>query len=67
MSQAAATTTPPVTVVCSSILSLIMTVAMAPTMMGIPVTLCQHDVFLPPLLMPRDTRGAVGLATVPLQ
>ena len=52
----ASTTTPPVTVVCSDISSLTATATMAPSLMGLPVTLDQHDVVqLPPLTM-RDTR-----------
>ena len=33
-------------------------------MIGLPGTLGQHDVVLPPLLILRDRRGDVGLATV---
>ena len=65
MSQATATTTtPPVTVVCSGTLSVIMTVTMGPTLMGLTVTLGQHEVVLPPLLKLRGMRGVVGLITV---
>ena len=60
----AAMTTPPVTVLCSSTLSHITTVTMAPTLKGPPATLGEHDVILPPLLILRDTRGVFGLATV---
>ena len=63
----ATTTTPPVAVVSSGTFSLLMNVTMAPTLMGLPATLGQNDVGLPPLLILRDTRGVVGLATVPLQ
>ena len=70
MSQASATTatttTPSVTVVSSGILSLLMTVTMAPILMGIPATSGEGDVVLPPPLMLRDTRG-VGLTTTPHQ
>ena len=56
-SQATATTTtPPVTVMCSGASSLTMTVTMVPTLMGLPVTLVQHDVVLSPPLMLRDTK-----------
>ena len=60
----ATTTTPLVTVVCCSTSSPTMTVTMDPTFMGLQVTLYQHDVVLPPLLMSRDTGGIVGLAIV---
>ena len=66
MSQAttATTTTPPVTFVCCSTSSLTVTVTMAPTLMGLPVTLGQHDVDLLAPLMLRDTGSVVGLNTV---
>ena len=68
MSQASATmattTTPPVTVVCSSTLSLLTTVTMAPSLMGLPVTSGQHDVVLPSPLTLWNSRGVVGLANV---
>ena len=68
LSQASATmtmtTTPPVTVVCSSISSLLTTITMDPCLMGLPAVSGQHDVVLPPLLIPRDSGGVVGLATV---
>ena len=71
MSQAsvitATTTTPPVTVVCSCTLSLLITVTMAPALMGLPATSGQHYVIVPPPLILRGTRGVVGLATVPQQ
>ena len=51
------TTTLPLMVVCSGASSITVTV----TMSG---ALVQHDVVLPTLLLPRDTRGVVGLATV---
>ena len=60
LSQAYATTTPPVTVVCSGASVLLMTITMAPTLMGLPATQGQHDVVLLPLLILRDTRGVVG-------
>ena len=58
-----AVTTTPVTVVCSSTSSLL-NVTMTPTLIGLPATSSKHDMVLPPLLMPRDTRSVVGLATV---
>ena len=68
MSQASATmettTTPTLTVVCSSTLSLLKAVTMAPSLMGLLATSGQHDVVLPSPLIPKDTRGVVGLATV---
>ena len=63
----AMTTTPPVTVVCSSMSSLLSAVTMAPSVMGLPVTSVQHDVVLPPLLTLRNSKGVVSLATVPQQ
>ena len=44
-----------------------MTVTIAPTIIGLPETSGQHDVALPPLLMPGDTEGVVGLTIVPQQ
>ena len=68
MSQAAATnTTPHKTVVYYSGSSPTMTVVMAPTLIGLPVTLGQHNVVLPLLLMLRDTSAVVDLAVVPHQ
>ena len=43
-----------------------MTVTRVRTLIGLPVTLGQHDVVLP-LLMLRDRKGLIGLATVPQQ
>ena len=67
MSQAsttiAKTPTPLVTVVCSSASSLLLMVTIAPYLMGLPATSGQHDVVLPPLLMPSHS-GGVGLAIV---
>ena len=57
----AVTTTPPVTVVSSGMSSLSL-VTMA--LMGLPTTLGQHDVVLPPPLTPR---GFGGHASVPQQ
>ena len=63
----AITTTSPVTVVCSGMSSLLTTVTMAPSLMGLPATSGQHDVVLPPPLTPRHSRGVIGPATVPQQ
>ena len=63
----AMTTTPLVTVVCSSTLSLLSIVTMAPSLMGLPVTSGQHDVVLLPPLTPRHSGGVVGLVIVPQQ
>ena len=58
------TTTPPVTIMCSSGLSITTTVTVAPTT-GYLAIFGQHDVVLPPQLILRDTmRGSVGLANV---
>ena len=63
----AMTTTTPVTVVCSTTSTLLSTVTMSHSMMGLPATSGQHDVVLPPLLTLRNSGGLVGLATVPQQ
>ena len=55
----ATTTTPSVTAVYYGTSSLIMTVTMAPTLMGLSAALGQHDLVLPPPLILRDTRGVV--------
>ena len=61
----ATTTTPPVNVVSSGMSSL--SSMMAPSLMGLPTTLGQHDmVLLPPLIM-RCSGGVLGLASVPQQ
>ena len=62
----AMTTTPPVTVVSSG-MSSISSVTVAPSLMGLPTLLCQHDVVLLPPLMPRCSGGVIGLASVPQQ
>ena len=71
MSQAfttmAMTTSPPVTVECSGTLSLLSTVTMAPSLLGLPTTSGQHDAVLPPPLTPRYSGGVVGYATVSQQ
>ena len=69
MSQAstitATTTTLSVIIACCGTLPFITTVTMAPALMGLQVTLSQHDVVLLLLLILRDTRGVVSLTTVP--
>ena len=71
MSQASATmamaTTTPVTVVCSGTSSVLTAVTVAPSIMGLPAMLGQHDVALPPPLTLKESGGVVGLATVPQQ
>ena len=62
----AMTTTPPVTVV-SSDMSFLSSVTMAPSLMGIPTLLGQHDVVLLPPLTPRCSGGFLGHASVPQQ
>ena len=53
----AMTTTPPVTVVCSGTASLLTTVTMAPSLMGLPAMSGQHDISLLSPLTPRDCEG----------
>ena len=57
------TTTPPVTVVCYCMSSLLSMVTMVPSLMRIPAISGQHDV----VLIPRHSGCVVGLATVPQQ
>ena len=68
MSQVSAstamTTTPPVTVVSSGMSSLSL-VTMAPSLMGLPITLGQHDLVLLPPLTPRCSGHVLGHASVP--
>ena len=66
ISTMAMTTIPLVTVVFSG-LSSVSSVTMAHSLMGLPATLGQHEVVLPPLLMPRGSGGVIGLASVPQQ
>ena len=70
MSQVSTTTamitTPPVTVVSSDMSSLSL-VTVAPSLMGLPTMLGQHDVVLLPPLTPRCSGGVLGLASVPQQ
>ena len=60
------TTTLPVTVVSSGMSSLSL-VTMAPSLMGLPTMLGQHDVVLPPSLIPRCSGGVLGHASMPQQ
>ena len=62
----AMTSTPPVTVVSSGMSSLSL-VIMASSLLGLPATLGQHDVALPPPLTSRCSRGVLGFASVPQQ
>ena len=66
ISATAMTTTTPVTVLSSGLLS-ISSVTMDPSLAGLPATLGQHDVVLLPPLMPRCPGGVIGLASVPHQ
>ena len=60
------TTTPPVTVMCSSALSTSTTFTVVLTSIGLAAALGQHDVVLSPSLISR-LRGIVGLTIVPKQ
>ena len=62
----AMTTTPPVTVVSSGMSSL-SSVTVAPSLMGLPTMMSQHDVVLLPPPTPRCSGGVLGLASVPQQ
>ena len=66
VSTMAMTTTPPVMVVSSG-LSSTSSVIMAPSLMGLPATLGQCEVVLPPPLMLGCPGGVIGLASVPQQ
>ena len=66
VSTMAMTSTPPVMVVSSG-LSSVLSVTMAPCLMGLPATLGQHEVVQPPPLMPRGSGGVVGHASMPQQ
>ena len=59
-------TTHMVTVVSSGMSSL-SSVTMAPSLMGLPTTLGQLDIVLPPSLTPRCSEGVIGLPSVPQQ
>ena len=56
--------TPPVTVVSCDTSSLLPTVTMAPSLMGLQAKSDQHDVVLPSPMTPRQSLSVVGLATV---
>ena len=58
------TTTPPVMVVSLG-LSIVLSVTVAPSLMGFPVAFDQQGVVQPPPLMPRDSGGVIGSASVP--
>ena len=60
-----ATTTTPLVTVVSSGLSLVSSVTMALSLAGFPVTLDQHGVVQPPLLMLRGSGGVIGSVSVP--
>ena len=62
-----ATTTAPLVTMVSSGLSSVLSVTMAPSLMGLSATLDQHEVVQPPHLLPRGSGGVVGLASVPQQ
>ena len=62
----AMTTMPPVTVVSSGMSSL-SSVTMAPSLMGLPTMLGQHDVVLPSPLTLRGSVAVFGHASVPQQ
>ena len=62
----ALTTTPPVTVVSSS-LSSMSSMTVAPSLIGFPVSLDQHGMVLPPPLMLRGPGGVLGSVSVPQQ
>ena len=59
----ATTTTTPVTMVSSGMSSLLL-VTMAPSLLGLPTMLGQHDVVLSPPLTPRCSGGVLGHASV---
>ena len=63
----ALTTTALVSVVCSTTSSILSTITMALSLMGLPTTSGKHDVVRPPSLTPRNSIGVVGLATMPKQ
>ena len=67
MSTTIAMTPTPLVTVVSSGMSSLSVVTMAPSLMGFPATLSQHDVVLPPTLTPRCPEGVIGLAAVPQQ
>ena len=66
VSTTAPTTTPLVTVVSSGLLS-VLSVTVAPSLTGFPVSLDQHGMVPPPPLMPRGSGGVLGSVSVPQQ
>ena len=66
VSTTATNTTPPVMVVSSG-LSSVSSGTVGPSLMGLPATLGQLEVVLPPPLMLRGSGGAIGLASVSQQ
>ena len=66
ISATALTTTPAVTVVSSG-LSSVLSVTVAPSLTGFPVSLDQHGMVPPPPLMQRGSGGVLGSVSVPLQ
>ena len=60
-------TNTPLVMVVSSGLPSISSVTMSLSLAGLPATLGQHEVVLPPPLMLRCPRGVIGLASVPQQ
>ena len=67
MSHISTVTTTPLVTVVSSGLSSVSSVTMAPSIVGLPATLDQHEVVLLPPLMLRCPGGVIGLASVPQQ
>ena len=63
VSTTAPTTTPPITVVSSG-LSSVLSVSVAPSLTGFPVS---HGVVPPPPLMPRSSGGVFGSVSMPQQ
>ena len=66
VSTMAMTSTLPV-MVLSTGLSSISSVTMAPSLLGFPTTVGQHEEVLLPPLMPRCPGGVIGIASVPQQ
>ena len=67
VSATMATTTIPLVTVVSSGMSSLSSVTMASSLMGLPTTLGQCDMVLPPPLMLRCPGGVIGFASVPQQ
>ena len=66
VSTMALTTTAPVTVVSSG-LSSVLSVTVAPSLTGFPVSLDQHGMVPPPPLVPRGSGGVLGSISVQQQ